>query len=455
MSTRPNFGNLPVRDPDALDPANQSLAEALRKSFAVLKALMLVMVVAYALSGWFRVQPGEVGFVVRMGRVVGDRAATLLSPGWHWSFPYPIDQVLTVATQRERLVPASFMFQITEEDKIRGIRRAFQAPLSPLRDNYLITGDVNILHAKIVGRYRVADPVAYIAHVHDAAPGDEYPPEFEIMSDILQHAAIRTAAGLGVNDIYGAGQRDFLNLVAENARRTLADLDRAGQSLGIELIAVIAGQESGLEAILPPRQVQQEFDNVLSAEQQKIKAISEADGKASELLNRTAGPDHAAVSAAIDAEFEALLASLQADRDGSAEAGAKAAAALAGRMAAVDALLESATGEVQRIISEARTDRDRVVNEAVADHEQLKQMLGEYRRNGAFLMARLQTETIQEILTNPEIEKKVVPQSAKEYWLQVPRDTGPSVAELDEKEKKKDRTPPEGFINRNLTPGAR
>src|SRR5215468_8513217 len=102
----PNRGLPPPGD--ALDPANQSLADALRKSFAVLKALMLVLVVAYVLSGWFRVQPGEVGFVVRMGRVIGIGNDRVLKPGWHWSFPYPIDQVVTVATQQERTQTVSF-----------------------------------------------------------------------------------------------------------------------------------------------------------------------------------------------------------------------------------------------------------------------------------------------------------------------------------------------------------
>lgn len=49
---------LPVLDHvDELDPANQSLAEALRKSFRVLKLIMLVLVVLYFLSGWFSVKP--------------------------------------------------------------------------------------------------------------------------------------------------------------------------------------------------------------------------------------------------------------------------------------------------------------------------------------------------------------------------------------------------------------
>jgi len=42
---------------DTLDPAKPVLAEALRKSFRILKFLMLVLVVLYFLSGWFSVKP--------------------------------------------------------------------------------------------------------------------------------------------------------------------------------------------------------------------------------------------------------------------------------------------------------------------------------------------------------------------------------------------------------------
>ena len=56
---------------EALDPANQSLAEALRKSFRILKLLMLVLVVLYFLSGWFSVKPGDVGVILRFGRILG------------------------------------------------------------------------------------------------------------------------------------------------------------------------------------------------------------------------------------------------------------------------------------------------------------------------------------------------------------------------------------------------
>src|SRR5690348_12096254 len=45
---------------EELDPAQQSLADALRVSFGVLKAIMVVLLILYAFSGFFSVGNNEV-----------------------------------------------------------------------------------------------------------------------------------------------------------------------------------------------------------------------------------------------------------------------------------------------------------------------------------------------------------------------------------------------------------
>jgi membrane protease subunit HflK len=433
-----------------LDPAQRSLAEALRKSFGILKLLMLVMIVAYVLSGWFRVQPGEVGFVVRTGRVAGDRATRVLRPGWHWAFPYPIDEVVTVATQMERVLPVSFMFHVTEEERMRGMRRTAANPLNPRRDDYLITGDTNILHARMVARYRISDPVSYIANLHDSTPGDTNPPEFETLGNLVRRAAIRVAAARGVRQIYGEEQSEFLNLVTEASRSALRALETSGAGLGIEIVAVIAPQVAGVEAILPPRQVQEEFDRVLSAEQQKVRAISEAEGVARQRLNRAAGAAYGPLAAAIDEEFEALLAYLAAgDPNGLGEGNDVVAkrAELERRRQGTNELLLQTSGEVQRVINRALSDRDRLVTEAEADYERLRRLESEYRRDGKFLIARLQTEFVSRVLSDDRIQKWFVPQG-KEIRLMIPREPDSDEKTDGEHEHGKGLERREGFIER-------
>ncbi len=455
MSHPPHPHDHPVpphgpRDPD-LDPANQSLADALRRSFSVLKALMAIMVAAYALSGWFRVEPGEVGFVVRLGRVVGERADRVLTPGWHWAFPYPLDEVVTVTVQKERTLPLSFMFALSDDEKIRKeIRRVSYATLSPLRDHYLLTGDANILHAELRARYRVSDPVAYVTFVHDSAPHDDTPPEQEILSALLRRAAIRVSAGRRLIDIYGAGHGDFLRQVTEESRRTLQDLERAGCPLGIELVAVIAAQFAGREAILPPRATQEEFDQVQAAVQQQSTAISDADGKRQELLNLTAGPDYEELAAAIDEEFVSLLDALRAASDPQADPARtrEAERALAEHKSATDALLEASSGEVQRTINAARAAADRTVGTALADRDRFLSLLPQYEQEGRLLLSRLRTEVVQQVLADPTIVKTLVPGTRDKIWVEIPRDpNAPAAGRTGTKPQ--NQAAPRGFIDRN------
>src|SRR5512140_1479223 len=126
-------------DPDALDPANQSLADALRKSFGVLKLLMFVLLILYFLSGLFSVSPSEVGVRTRCGRIVGETDTSgargaILGPGWHWSWPYPIERWTTVSTS-EREIPLEFMFELSDAEKTGGIQGYRYDMLSPVRDD--------------------------------------------------------------------------------------------------------------------------------------------------------------------------------------------------------------------------------------------------------------------------------------------------------------------------------
>ena len=56
--------------PDApLDAANQSLADALRASFGVLKGIMIVLVVLFVFSGLSMVQENQQAVVMRFGKL--------------------------------------------------------------------------------------------------------------------------------------------------------------------------------------------------------------------------------------------------------------------------------------------------------------------------------------------------------------------------------------------------
>ena len=64
-----------------MDTAMQSLSEALRISFFVLKFVMVVFVLIFFLSGCFEVKPHQEAIILRFGRIVGEGEARRLQPG--------------------------------------------------------------------------------------------------------------------------------------------------------------------------------------------------------------------------------------------------------------------------------------------------------------------------------------------------------------------------------------
>lgn len=446
IASQPNPSLPPGPDGGNLDPANQFLAEALSKSFRILKLVMLVLVVLYFLSGLFAVKPNEVGLILRYGRVVGADAKSadpVLGPGWHWSWPYPFERWVSVPTS-ERELPIEFMFLLTDEERTTGIRGYRFESLSPMRDDFLITGDVNILHASLVVKYRITDAVAYLSNVLPMpsptatlrSPEYERYPEYTVLRALARDAAIETAASREALDIRGTGQSAFLVAVAQCLSDKLDDLEKKGRSLGISIdpsSGVIAPKAGGtVEAIMPPRQVQEVFDRVFAAQSEKSAEITKARAEAQQRLLQTAGQEHEAIAAAVDAEFDLMIQLSKEEGLGGAGDSAKVAQLkdeLDGKRKIVESMLKKASGEVQAVLTGAQISRDQVVKEAAGDYEQFQRLLPEYLRHPEIFMSRFRDETYADALSSSKVSKMFIPEpppgGGGRIWLQIPRTSAP------------------------------
>jgi len=403
------MSDLPHRDPrhDAgaeFDPANAALSDALRRSFGLLKWLMIFVVVFYAFSGMFRVEPGEVGFVLRMGDVIHRD----LGEGWHWAWPFPIDEARTMSRTRDGAVTASFMFQFTEDQLAKGVKSGGASVLRPGRDAYLVTGDLNVVHANLTAQYVINSAIDYLTNIRDPSPepADKNPPEHEILRDMLAAATVEVSAERGINGVYG-DRGGFQDAVRDRMRQRLKTLADSGAPLGIEVRAVIGQTKGAIEPILPPLAVMAEFEAVQSAEAKKVQTITEADSKAQELLSLTCGPDYAALADAIDAEFLA-------QREKRAD--------LTELRRKTEELLNKAAGQVRAIIQGAESYRDRIVQEAGGDASRVTSLAPEYNRNPALVESRLRWGLLEELFSNDLVAKKYVPDSLREVRLVIPRD---------------------------------
>jgi modulator of FtsH protease HflK len=73
----------------------------------VVKIVMGLMVVRFFGSGFFTVGPQEKAVILRFGKPVGEGENRLLGAGLHWSFPYPIDEVVKIPITEQQIVSST------------------------------------------------------------------------------------------------------------------------------------------------------------------------------------------------------------------------------------------------------------------------------------------------------------------------------------------------------------
>ena len=363
--------------PPALDPAQQSLAEALRVSFTILKLAMLALLVAYAFSGTFSVGSNEVALRLRFGDYVGDPGNRVLERGTYLAAPFPIEQIVKVDTRPVTLVlDKEFWFETTAQESglTRGQLQARKAmPLHPLRDGSLITGDSNIAHAKWTLTWRVSDPVAFLTNVGSKQLATD------IVRLVAQQGIVQAIAQLAADDLLrGIVNRELaVGLMQER-------LD--GMRTGLVIDQLV------LDKVSAPMRVAGSFDAVTSAESDRASRIVAAQQERSRILGETAGEASGGL-------MELLTAYEQAVERGDKEAALRIQLAIDTALADLRVGDTAIGGEVARVINTAKTYRTQIVERVASEAQAFEQLLPQYDRNPRLVLSKLWEDARETILT--------------------------------------------------------
>src|SRR5579862_6304957 len=104
-----------------VDAGSEALTEALRSSFWIVKVVMFLLLIVFLGSGFFTVEPQEQAMIIRLGRPVGTGQKALLGPGFHLSFPYPIDEHIKVPISAIQKVTSTVgWYATTPEQELAG-----------------------------------------------------------------------------------------------------------------------------------------------------------------------------------------------------------------------------------------------------------------------------------------------------------------------------------------------
>ena len=409
------------------DPGDKSLADALRVSFRLLSAIMLVVLVFYMLTGVKSVESSQVGVKKVFGRVV-----SVAQPGLAYTWPFPIGAIDIVSTREQELSINDFWMFETPEQKAAGdllSREMVPADLDPARDGALLTGDRNLLHVRLSCKYRVADALAYLAHL-----GDQPQHVREVVRSALCHAAIRAAANQTADGLQRTERAAFAAAVR---RETQAELDAL--SSGLEVSSVLLTDSTwplgALKAYV-------EAQNAVSkAEQTRNAARAEAERE----LNAAAGAAYRKLVGDVGGFAPASQPSGAADEgnligryaNAVAAGNSTTAADLSGK---IDEVLRSneTGGQAARIIAEAEAYRTTTLQRVKARAERFHELLPAYEKTPDLMLQRLWIDVRQAILDAPTNEKFYLTFGPHKTVLRINRDPK-VVAEIERALKAKDQ----------------
>jgi len=271
--------------PETQDAGSQALAEALRSSFAIVKVVMVLLVLAFFSSGFFTVGPSEKAVILRFGRLMGQGQEALLGSGWHWSFPYPIDEVVKIPiTEIQQVKSTTGWYFTTPEQELSGEELTAGPSLNPAVDGYALSADTNIVHVQVTLYYRIEDPLrAIFSFTSDTNFGYSLAGVSNAVQNVLDNALLYSAAHFYVDDILTRDKAGFQDAV----RSHVDDLIEA-ENLGVTI--------DNCEVIsVPPRQLQSVFAQVTTARENRNKALLDAHKYESQVLSE-AGARAAAIT---------------------------------------------------------------------------------------------------------------------------------------------------------------
>ena len=256
MSVEHDHPPAATRPEIADDAGSQALADALKRSFAIVKVIMGGLLILFLFSGFFTVGPQQKAIILRFGTPVGD--GKLYGPGAHWAFPPPIDEVIKIPVGQVHNVESSIGWYATS-----GVAEATKnepAPgesLNPARDGYLLTADENIVHVRGTLRFRIAEP------------GLRFALDFTDATNAVRHAfnnaLLYAAARYKVDDALTRDQAGFRE----------AALVRLEQLIATQRLGILVEQIENVQ-VIPPRQLKEAFARVGEAELRRGKEINDA-----------------------------------------------------------------------------------------------------------------------------------------------------------------------------------
>jgi membrane protease subunit HflK len=214
------------------------------------RLLVAIVVIGWAATSIYRVQPDEQGVVLRYGRWIDTT-----QPGLHIHLPFPIDSVLFP--------------KVTQINQVQLGNPGVPGDAASGRERQMLTGDENIVEADCAVFWKIRDAGEFLFRVNAPEAAVKIAAE-GALRDVISHTPIQAAMS------------DKRQQIADETQTLLQSLLDSEHS-GIEITQV------QLLRVEPPLAVIDAFNDVQRARADQERSRNEAEAYANDILPRARG----------------------------------------------------------------------------------------------------------------------------------------------------------------------
>ena len=222
----------------------------------LISLVVAVVVVIWASSGMYRVEPEEQGVELLFGQYVKST-----QPGLHIWFPAPIGEIYKPNVTNTNALTIGFRGEVNN--------RRVEVQRDVPEESLMLTGDQNIVDADFVVQWRIKNAADYLFNIRD--------PE----------TTIKAAAESAMREVIG--QRPFADPLTDKKVEVNDETLELLQSILDTYGAGIQIAKLELQRVDPPKEVIDAFNDVQRAKQDKERLINEAKRYLNDILPRARG----------------------------------------------------------------------------------------------------------------------------------------------------------------------
>ena len=249
------FSDSPRKTPGQETPQQTTPPNPFASIGKLLAVVLIVLVLQGVYSSFYKINPAEVGVVLRLGQYHRTD-----QPGLHFKIPY-IDVLYKVDVEKIRKEEFGFRSRYPGQ-KTSFDRRGYDM------ESLMLTADKNVINVAWIVQYRVSDPQAYLFQIKNVR---------QAVRDLSESTTRRIVGNMDFD--YVLSNRDLL------AAEVKAELQK-------ELKGLQAGLSIGtvqFQDINPPDQVKPAFNEVNEADQDMKRLVNEAEEIYNQKIPRASG----------------------------------------------------------------------------------------------------------------------------------------------------------------------